>query len=86
MKPELTGKKVIGHWGATIPETLGDTVKLQEFVVVQERTKRVQYTVEAENMSDAVLQIENGNYDCVIDSRDLNRRIISVGVYVQDES
>ena len=61
-----------------------------EFVVVQERTILVQYTVEAESMVDAIQQIEHGNYDCVIDEdashaeTDKTGRIISVRVNDDD--
>lgn len=39
----------------------------KEFVIVQEVIVLKQYTVEAESMVDAIQQIENENYDCVID-------------------
>ena len=61
-----------------------------EFVVVQEKTILVQYTVEAESMVDAIQQIEHGNYDCVIDEdashseTDKTGRIISVRVNDDD--
>ena len=61
-----------------------------EFVVVQERTILVQYTVEAQSMVDAIQQIEHGNYDCVIDEdashaeTDKTGRIISVRVNDND--
>ena len=57
-----------------------------EFVVVQEKTILVQYTVETESMVDAIQQIERGDYSNVID-RDTSHaetekkgRIISVRV------
>lgn len=68
-----------------------DKVEPKEFVVVQERTILVQYTVEAESMVDAIQQIEHGNYDCVIDEdashaeTDKTGRIVSVTVN-DDES
>jgi hypothetical protein len=58
----------------------------KEFVVTQERTILVQYTVEAESMVDAIQQIEHENYDCVIDEdssyaeTDKRGRIVSVTV------
>jgi len=61
-----------------------------EFIVTQERTIFVQYTVEAESMVDAIQQIEHGNYDCVIDEdashaeTDKKGRIISVRVNDDD--
>ena len=61
-----------------------------EFIVTQERTILVQYTVEAESMVDAIQQIEHGNYDCVIDEdashaeTDKTGRIISVRVNDDD--
>lgn len=61
-----------------------------EFIVTQERTTLVQYTVEAESMVDAIQQIEHGNYDCVIDEdashadTDKKGRIISVRVNGDD--
>ena len=61
-----------------------------EFIVTQERTILVQYTVEAESMVDAIQQIEHGNYDCVIDEdashadTDKKGRIISVRVNDDD--
>jgi len=61
-----------------------------EFVVVQEKTILVQYTVEAESMVDAIQQIENGNYDCVIDEdashadTEKKGRIVSVRVNDDD--
>jgi hypothetical protein len=39
----------------------------KEFVIVQEVIVFKQYTVEAESMVDAIQQIENENYDSVID-------------------
>lgn len=38
-----------------------------EFVVVQERTILVQYTVEASSLSNAIAQIEEGDFTGVID-------------------
>ena len=61
-----------------------------EFIITQERTILVQYTVEAESMVDAIQQIEHGNYDCVIDEdashaeTDKKGRIISVRVNDDD--
>jgi len=61
-----------------------------EFIVTQERTTLVQYTVEAESMVDAIQQIEHGNYDCVIDEdssyaeTEKTGRIISVRVNDDD--
>ena len=58
----------------------------KEFVVVQEVVVLKQFTVEAEDMADAILQIANGNYDCVIDEdaseadTEKRGRIISVRV------
>ena len=61
-----------------------------EFVVVQERTILVQYTVEASSLSNAVAQIESGDYSGVIDEdashaeTDKTGRIISVRVNDDD--
>ena len=58
----------------------------QEFVVIQERTILVQYTIEASSMTDAIQQIESGDYSSVIDEdashaeTDKKGRIISVAV------
>tara|TARA_A100000171_G_C2023981_1_gene92485 strand:- start:251 stop:532 length:282 start_codon:yes stop_codon:yes gene_type:complete len=62
----------------------------KQFVVVQEKTILVQYTVEADGMIDAILHITNGNYDCVIDEdashadTEKKGRIISVRVNDDD--
>ena len=67
-----------------------DEDEQHEFVVTQERTILVQYTVEAQSMVDAIQQIEHGNYDCVIDEdashaeTDKKGRIISVRVNDDD--
>ena len=67
-----------------------DEDEKHEFVVTQERTILVQYTVEAQSMVDAIQQIEHGNYDCVIDEdashaeTDKTGRIISVRVNDND--
>ena len=67
-----------------------DEDEQREFVVVQEKTILVQYTVETESMVDAIQQIESGNYSNVID-RDTSHaetekkgRIISVRVNDDD--
>lgn len=58
----------------------------QEFVVIQERTILVRYTIEASSMTDAIQQIESGDYSSVIDEdashaeTDKKGRIISVAV------
>lgn len=63
-----------------------DEQEPKEFVVTQERTILVRYTVEAESMVDAIQQIEHSNYDCVIDEdashgeTDKKGRIVSVTV------
>ena len=68
----------------------GDEDEQHEFVVTQERTILVQYTVEAQSMVDAIQQIEHGNYDCVTDEdssyaeTDKTGRIISVRVNDDD--
>ena len=67
-----------------------DEDEQREFIVTQERTILVQYTVEAQSMVDAIQQIEHGNYDCVIDEdashseTDKTGRIISVRVNDDD--
>ena len=67
-----------------------DEDEQREFIVTQERTILVQYTVEAQSMVDAIQQIEHGNYDCVIDEdashaeTDKTGRIISVRVNDND--
>ena len=67
-----------------------DEDEQREFIVTQERTILVQYTVEAQSMVDAIQQIEHGNYDCVIDEdashadTDKKGRIISVRVNDDD--
>ena len=67
-----------------------DEDEQHEFIVTQERTILVQYTVEAQSMVDAIQQIEHGNYDCVIDEdashaeTDKKGRIISVRVNDDD--
>ena len=61
-----------------------------EFIVTQERTILVQYTVEASSLSNAVAQIESGDYSGVIDEdashaeTDKKGRIISVRVNDDD--
>ena len=61
-----------------------------EFIVTQERTILVQYTVEASSLSNAVAQIESGDYSGVIDEdashaeTDKTGRIISVRVNDDD--
>jgi len=61
----------------------------KEFVVVQEKTILVQYTVEAESMVDAIQQIANGNYDSVIDEdaseADTEKRGRIISVRVNDD-
>lgn len=58
----------------------------QEFVVIQERTILVQYTIEASSMTNAIQQIESGDYSSVIDEdashaeTDKKGRIISIAV------
>lgn len=57
----------------------------KEFVIVQEVIVLKQYTVEAESMVDAIQQIENENYDSVIDEDETfgeksKGRIVSVTV------
>jgi len=67
-----------------------DEDEQHEFVVVQERTILVQYTVEASSLSNAVAQIESGDYSGVIDEdashseTDKTGRIISVRVNDDD--
>jgi len=67
-----------------------DEDEQHEFVVVQERTILVQYTVEASSLSNAVAQIESGDYSGVIDEdashadTDKKGRIISVRVNDDD--
>ena len=61
-----------------------------EFIVTQERTILVQYTVEATSLSNAVAQIEAGDYSGVIEEdashavTDKTGRIISVRVNDDD--
>ena len=61
-----------------------------EFIVTQERTILVQYTVEASSLSNAVAQIESGDYSGVIDEdashaeTDKKGRIVSVRVNDDD--
>jgi len=61
-----------------------------EFVVTQERTILVQYTVEASSLSNAVAQIEEGDYSGVIDEdashaeTDKKGRIVSARVNDND--
>jgi mannose-1-phosphate guanylyltransferase len=61
----------------------------KQFVVVQEKTILVQYTVEADGMIDAILHITNGNYDCVIDEdashADTEKKGRIISVRVNDE-
>ena len=65
-------------------------VEEREFIVVQERTILVQYTVEASSLSNAVAQIESGDYSGVIDEdashavTDVVGRIVSVRVNDDD--
>ena len=75
------------------PEYMADYYEEKEpheFVVVQERTILVQYTVEASSLSNAVAQIESGDYSGVIDEdashaeTDKTGRIISVRVNDDD--
>jgi hypothetical protein len=40
----------------------------KQFVVVQEVVSLKSLIVEADGMIDAIMQITNGNYDCVVDS------------------
>ena len=40
----------------------------KQFVIVQEVVNLKSFTVEADGMIDAILQITNGNYDCVLDT------------------
>ena len=68
----------------------GDEDEQHEFVVTQERTILVQYTVEASSLTNAIEQIENGDYCGVIDEdashaeTDKTGRIISVRVNDDD--
>ena len=67
-----------------------DEDEQHEFVVTQERTILVRYTVEASSLSNAVAQIEEGDYSGVIDEdashaeTDKKGRIISVRVNDDD--
>ena len=67
-----------------------DEDEQHEFVVTQERTILVQYTVEASSLSNAVAQIESGDYSGVIDedashaTTDKNGRIVSARVNDDD--
>jgi hypothetical protein len=67
-----------------------DVDEQHEFVVTQERTILVQYTVEASSLSNAVAQIESGDYSGVIDEdashadTDKNGRIVSARVNDND--
>ena len=68
-----------------------DEDEQHEFVVTQERTILVQYTVEATSLSNAVAQIEAGDYSGVIDEdashaeTDKKGRIISARVNDDDD-
>ena len=61
-----------------------------EFVVTQERTILVQYTIEASSMANAIAQIESGDYSSVIDEdashaeTDKIGRIVSVRINDDD--
>lgn len=61
-----------------------------EFVVTQERTILVRYTIEASSMANAIQQIESGDYSSVIDEdashaeTDKTGRIVSVTVNDDD--
>lgn len=61
----------------------------KQFVVVQEVVVLKQFTVEADGMIDAILQIANGNYDCVIDEdasvADTEKRGRIISVRVNDD-
>jgi hypothetical protein len=67
-----------------------DEDEQHEFIVTQERTILVQYTVEASSLSNAVAQIESGDYSGVIDEdashadTDKNGRIVSARVNDDD--
>jgi hypothetical protein len=76
------------------PEYMADYYAEQEpheFVVVQERTILVQYTVEASSLSNAIAQIEEGDYTGVIDEdashalTDKIGRIVSARVNDDDD-
>ena len=60
------------------------------FLVRQEIVTVIEYNVEAENMVDAIQQIENGNTDCIVDEDAIGEehnkkgRIISVRVNDDD--
>ena len=72
-------------------ETYWDDDETHEFVVTQERTILVQYTIEASSMTNAIQQIESGDYSSVIDEDashseiDKKGRIISVKVNDDDD-
>ena len=63
-----------------------DDDETHEFVVTQERTILVQYTIEASSMANAIAQIESGDYSSVIDEdashaeTDKTGRIVSVRI------
>ena len=67
-----------------------DEDEQHEFVVTQERTILVQYTVEASSLSNAVAQMESGDHSGVIDEdyshadTDKIGRIVSVRVNDDD--
>ena len=67
-----------------------DYLEAHEFVVTQERTILVQYTVEATSLSNAVAQIEAGDYSGVIEEdashavTDKTGRIVSARVNDND--
>lgn len=67
-----------------------DDDETHEFVVTQERTILVQYTIEASSMANAIAQIESGDYSSVIDEdvshaeTDKVGRIVSVRVNDDD--
>ena len=72
-------------------ETYWDDDEPHEFVVVQERTVLMQYTVEASSLSNAIAQIEEGDYSGVIDKdashafTDKIGRIVSARVNDDDD-
>jgi len=67
-----------------------DQDEQHELIVTQERTILVQYTVEASSLTNAIEQIESGDYSGVIDEdashaeTDKKGRIISVSVNDDD--
>ena len=70
MKPELTGKKVIGHWGAMIPETFG--------IIADVRPTGVRIVWEDMPQDFKTYDELRYDYDNPVGT--------PIGVYVQDES